>query len=123
MNQSQRAAKQQEKKLRRIEQAMKLQRLIFLTKVDQKELDENLKKERDTLRLELWKGDDYHLRIVEVLYRGEVIYTGSRTSVARKCKKAKGTLADLLRNGKRDKQGRTYRYQDRSEAIARKADE
>ncbi|WP_312729746.1 hypothetical protein [Enterococcus sp.] len=73
MNQSQRAAKQQEKKLRRIEQAMKLQRLIFLTKLDQKELDENLTKERDMLRLELWKGDDYHLRIVEVLYRGEVI--------------------------------------------------
>ena len=112
MNHSQRAAKQQENKIRRIEHAMRLQRLVFLSKLDHKELSAELKKERDTLRLELWKGNDSHLRLVEVLYKGEVIYTGSRKDVARKCKKAKGTLADLLRKGTPDKQGRIYRNKD-----------
>lgn len=114
MNRNQRAMKQRERgnKIRRKENAMKLQRLLYLSKLDHKEMNAKLMQEQEMLRSELWKGNDAHLRIVEVLYKGEVIYTGSHTEVARKCKKAKGTLVDLLRKGTPDKQGRVYRNKD-----------
>ncbi|WP_213336049.1 hypothetical protein [Enterococcus casseliflavus] len=72
---------------------------------------------KKSLRVELWRGEQSHLRIVEVLYKGEVIFTGTRKDVCRKCKKANRTMSDLLRYGHEDKQGRTYRYKDWSGTI------
>ncbi|WP_430609716.1 hypothetical protein [Enterococcus sp. DIV0876] len=97
---------------RRQERVLKLQRLLYLTQLNNQEISPSMREERDKLRAELWKSDDLRFRIVEVLYKGEVIYSGTRTDVAKKCKKAKGTLTDLLRKGTPDKQGRKYRYKD-----------
>lgn len=125
MNQNQRAMKQKEheKKKRHRERALKLKRLLYLSNLDDQSIDPVIEEEREALRVELWRGEQSHLRIVEVLYKGEVIFTGTRKEVCRKCKKANRTMSDLLRYGHEDKQGRTYRYKDWSDAIAREVDQ
>lgn len=119
MKQNQQAMKQKEreKKKRHRERALKLQRLLYLSNLDDREIDPVIEEEREALRVELWRGEQSHLRIVEVLYKGEVIFTGTRKDVCRKCKKANRTMSDLLRYGHEDKQGRTYRYKDWSGTI------
>lgn len=119
MKQNQQAMKQKEheKKKRHRERALKLQRLLYLSNLDDREIDPISEEELEALRIELWRGEQSHLRIVEVLYKGEVIFTGTRKDVCRKCKKANRTMSDLLRYGHEDKQGRTYRYKDWSGTI------
>ncbi|MGH1816617.1 hypothetical protein [Enterococcus casseliflavus] len=109
--------KEREKKKRHRERALKLQRLLYLSKLDEQEIDPVIEEEREALRVELWRGEQSHLRNVEVLYKGEVIFTGTRKDVCRKCKKANRTMSDLLRYGHEDKQGRTYRYKNRNESF------
>ena len=89
MKQNQQAMKQKEheKKKRHRERALKLQRLLYLSNLDDREIDPLIEDEREALRVELWRGEQSHLRIVEVLYKGEVIFTGTRKDVCRKCKK------------------------------------
>lgn len=101
MKKDQCAVKQRERdnKIRRKEHALKLQRLLYLSNFNDQEIDTKMVKERDALRAELWKGDQSHLRMVEVLYKGEVIFTGTKKDVCRKCKKTKRTMNNLLRYG------------------------
>lgn len=116
-NQQAMKQKEHEKKKRHRERALKLQRLLYLSNLDDREIDPISEEEREALRVELWRGEQSHLRIVEVFYKGEVIFTGTRKDVCRKCKKANRTMIDLLRYGHEDKQGRTYRYKDWSGTI------
>jgi len=124
MKKDQCAVKQRERdnKIRRKEHALKLQRLLYLSNFNNQEIDTKMAEERDALRAELWKGDQSHLRMVEVLYKGEVIFTGTKKDVCRKCKKTNRTMNNLLRYGYEDKQERSYRYKDGSDTAARKND-
>nr|DAZ05475.1 MAG TPA: Large Terminase [Caudoviricetes sp.] len=121
MKQNQQAMRQKEheKKKRHRERALKLQRLLYLSNLDDREIDPISEEEREALRVELWRGEQSHLRIVEVLYKGEVILTGTRKDVCRKCQPFADTILnnEVLLDGTKIFKGPkgtvasvTYRY-------------
>ena len=70
------------------------------------------KKEWKKLREDLYEGVNPEKRLVEVLYKGDVIFTGNKKIVSEKCKKSKVTVKNLIQSGKPDKQGRIYRWKE-----------
>ncbi|OTO30057.1 hypothetical protein A5876_000623 [Enterococcus sp. 3C8_DIV0646] len=101
-----------EKKLRRKVRLEKLYRLEQLSKRSDFDTNPAVILERDALRKELWRAENPNNRIVEVIYKGEVIYEGTKINICNKCKKTRGNINSLIRTGGRDDQGRTYRFKE-----------
>ncbi|MFS1013919.1 hypothetical protein [Enterococcus casseliflavus] len=94
------------------EKKIRLQRMVSLAEKVNLEKDPDAKKEWKKLREDLYEGVNPEKLLVEVLYKGDVIFTGNKKIVSEKCKKSKVTVKNLIQSGKPDKQGRIYRWKD-----------
>lgn len=92
----------------------KLQRIVELAERPDFESNPAVQEEWEKLREELYFSPDPENRLIEVLYNDEVIYTGVKKEVEKKCLKSRSALNTLLRTGKRDKQKRVYRWEEGS---------
>lgn len=99
-------------KEKRLEKKIRRQRMVYLAEKVDLEKDPDAKKEWEKLREDLYEGVNPEQRLVEVLYKGDVIFTGNKKTVSEKCKKSKVTVKNLIQSGKSDKQGRIYRWKD-----------
>lgn len=93
---------------------VKLQRIVELAESPDFESNPAVQEEWEKLREELYLSSDSDKRLIEVLYNGEVIYTGVKKEVEKKCLKSRSALNTLLRTSKRDKQKRVYRWKEGS---------
>jgi len=96
-------------KQRRLEKKYRRQRLVYLA--ERPDFETN-PKVREKLKSNLYEGLNQEKRLVEVVYKGEVIYTGNKADVSEKCKKSKVIIKNLIQLGSADKQGRTYRWKE-----------
>ena len=62
------------------------------------------------LRKDIASSESPGSRLIEVLYNGEVIYTGTKEEVKQKCIKSISAINKLLITGGMDKQKRSYRW-------------
>lgn len=92
----------------------KLQRIVELAERPDFDFNPAVQEEWAQLREELYLVSDSENRLIEVLYNDEVIYTGVKKEVEKKCLKSRSALNTLLRTGKRDKQKRVYRWKEGS---------
>jgi len=76
------------------------------------EFNPDVQEEWAQLREELYLSSDSDKRLIEVLYNGEVIYTGVKKEIEKKCLKSRSAINNLLRTGKMDNQKRTYRWKE-----------
>jgi len=95
-----------------LEKKYRRQRLVYLAERPDFETNPKVREEWEKLRSNLYEGLNHEKKLVEVLYKGEVIYTGNKTDVSEKCKKSKLTIKNLIQLGSADKQGRTYRWKE-----------
>lgn len=99
-----------EKRRARYEQR---QRLIYLAERPDFSTNLRVQEEWKKLREEIWvKTADKKGKkgiLVEVVYDGEVIYTGNKRQVIEKCKIPSSSLNKRIRDGKPDKLERHYR--------------
>lgn len=94
------------------EKKIRLQRMVRLAEKVNLEKDPDAKREWKKLREDLYEGVTPEKRLVEVLYKGDVIFTGNKKTVCEKCKKSKVTVKNLIQSGNSDKQGRIYRWKE-----------
>lgn len=99
-------------KQRRLEKKYRRQRLVYLAERPDFETNPKVREEWEKLKSNLYEGLNQEKRLVEVVYKGEVIYTGNKADVSEKCKKSKVTIKNLIHLGSADKQGRTYRWKE-----------
>jgi precorrin-6B methylase 1 len=95
-----------------LEKKIRRQRMVYLAEKVDLEKDPDAKREWEKLRKDLYEGVNPEKRLVEVLYKGDVIFTGNKKTVSEKCKKSKVTVKNLIQSGKPDKQGRIYRWKE-----------
>lgn len=91
----------------------KLQRIVELAESPDFESNPAVQEEWEKLREELYFSPDPESRLIEVLYNYEVIYTGVKKEVEKKCLKSRSAINNLLRTGKMDKQKRKYRWKEK----------
>ncbi|MGM0200505.1 hypothetical protein [Enterococcus sp. AZ149] len=99
-------------KEKRLEKKIRRQRMVYLAEKVDLEKDPDAKNEWEKLREDLYEGVNPEKRLVEVLYKGGVIFTGNKKTVSEKCKKSKVTVKNLIQSGNPDKQGRIYRWKE-----------
>jgi hypothetical protein len=89
------------------------QRLIYLAERPDYSTNPRVQEEWKKLREEVWvKTADKKGKkgiLVEVVYDGEVIYTGNKRQVVDKCKISFSSLNKRIRDGNSDKLERYYR--------------
>ena len=91
----------------------RLLRLVFLAEHPDFDTNPNIRAEWERLKDEGNTGHgEIDKQIVEVLYKGEIIYTGTRAEVRDKCKISKSNLVKKLGLGSPDKHQRYYRVKE-----------
>ncbi|MGH1642292.1 hypothetical protein [Enterococcus gallinarum] len=99
----------QERQLRR----EKRERLIYLAERPDFDTNPNVQKEWEKLRDEVWvqsaNARGRKSPLVEVIYDGSIIYTGSKKQVRDKCKISSAHLDKLIRDKTPDRFKRFYR--------------
>lgn len=99
----------QERQLRR----EKRERLIYLAERPDFDTNPNVQKEWEKLRDEVWvqsaNARGRKSPLVEVIYDGSIIYTGSKKQVCDKCKISSTHLDKLIRDKTPDRFKRFYR--------------
>ncbi|MDT2984726.1 hypothetical protein P7I26_00530 [Enterococcus casseliflavus] len=99
----------QERQLRR----EKRERLIYLAERPDFDTNPNVQKEWEKLRDEVWvqsaNARGRKSPLVEVIYDGSIIYTGSKKQVRDKCKISSPHLDKLIRDKTPDRFKRFYR--------------
>ena len=91
----------------------RLSRLVFLAEHPDFDTNPNIRAEWERLKDEGYTGHgEIDKQIVEVLYKGEIIFTGTRTEVRDKCKISKSNLVKKLGLGSPDKHKRYYRVKE-----------
>lgn len=91
----------------------RLLRLVFLAEHPDFDTNPNIRAEWERLKDEVNTGHgEIDKQIVEVLYKGEIIYTGTRAEVRDKCKISKSNLVKKLGLGSPDKHQRYYRVKE-----------
>ncbi|MGM0206465.1 hypothetical protein IGI96_000934 [Enterococcus sp. DIV0421] len=84
----------------------KLQRIVELAERPDFDFNHAVQEEWAQLREELYLVSDPDKRLIEVLYNDEVIFTGVKKEIEKKCLKSRSAINTLLRTGKLDKQKR-----------------
>lgn len=90
----------------------KLQRIVELAERPDFDFNPAVQEEWKQLREELYLVSDSDKHLIEVLYNDEVIFTGVKKEVEKKCLKSRSALNTLLRTGRMDKQKRIYRWKE-----------
>ena len=90
-----------------------LARLVYLAEHPDFDTNPNIRAEWERLKDvgQIARGE-IDKQVIEVLYKGEVVFTGSRVEVRDKCKIAKQTLSNKLSYGSPDKHQRYYRVKE-----------